>query len=88
MGGVGAILTAMKRHGGDVEVQEAGCWALKNLTTSQNPKIQSIVEAAGGRNVVKRAIEMHNLGHIIDARTFCPSSLCRRIFLVMFGTRD
>lgn len=88
MGGVGAILTVMKRHGGDLAVQEAGCWALRNLTTPHNPKIQSIIEAGGGRNVVQRAIEMHNLGYIIDARTFPPSSLCRRLFLIMFGTRD
>ena len=71
-GGVDTVLSAMQRHEANPHIQEQGCWALKNFTLSNSP---FSIEC---KSVVERAIELHNLGHIIDARTFRSPSRTRR----------
>ena len=54
MGGIEAVLAAMREHGGDAAIQRAGCGALRNLASG--PANRGQIGALGGLEAVLRGM--------------------------------
>ena len=59
MGGIEAVLAAMREHGGDAAIQRAGCGALRNLASG--PANRGQIGALGGLEAVLRGTQCRKL---------------------------
>ena len=57
-GGITTILSAMKTHSSNANVQEHGCGALQNLASNENNRVT--ISDAGGKAVIESALRNYS----------------------------